>query len=640
MDNEVLKEVIRLSLRESLSSLSNGHHDAPPQGDSPRQKLVDGIFFSRKFILTYHAVIVSVVLLLSVSNWGQKYLRWRRKRASSRLSKVEAVEDIPNKSSTWTAKGSALSSDEASSSGSSTLEGTSSPPRKFIDEDEETPLLFRKSDIISRRSYLRLIKAFLMYQPPPIPFFNKTLPSMGSSIAISGFIGLNLFYCLYRLEFTPLYIFVIADRFGVVFIANLPLLYLFAAKNQPLKFLTGRSYESLNIFHRRLGELLCLLAVFHAIGMFIVWYTLIRPRGFTFGHFLLLPTIYLGLGAFFSYEFLYATSLGSFRQRWYELFLGLHVVLQISALIFLYLHHRIGQPYVLIALAIFAVDRLIYRLTLKSTTLTAIAKLMEDEETVKLTISVPSSQITTSHKLAHLLAHPITSGWKATDHVFITISALGKEHILQAHPFTISSAAPTSTADPKILELLIRSQTGFSRDLLHYVHRHNTLSLRLDGPYGSSHARDLLADSENAIVVAGGSGIAVAWPLIEYLINLSSTSSDPESTPTHNSSTRRKITLLWITHQSTHLSWLSKHDLEMAREKGVNVIIPKATEEAGRPNVGGLIKGVVENGTRKDERVGVVVSGPDGLGRGVRNTCAGLVREGRDVGVVVEKFGW
>jgi hypothetical protein len=45
---------------------------------------------------------------------------------------------------------------------------------------------------------------------------------------------------------------VFADRCGLVF-ANLPLLYLLAAKTQLHRLLTGYSYESLNIVHRRLG---------------------------------------------------------------------------------------------------------------------------------------------------------------------------------------------------------------------------------------------------------------------------------------------------------------------------------------------------------------------------------------------------
>ena len=51
--------------------------------------------------------------------------------------------------------------------------------------------------------------------------------------------------------------------------------------------------------------------------------------------------------------------------------------------------------------------------------------------------------------------------------------------------------------------------------------------------------------------------------------------------------------------------------------------------------------GYFARGTHGMEKTfGVVASGPDGLNRSVRNACAALVREGRNVNVEIEKFGW
>ena len=432
------------------------------------------------------------------------------------------------------------------------------------------------------------------------------------------------------MEFELRNVFVLANRWGLMFIANLPLLYLLAAKNQPLKLLTGRSYESLNIFHRRLGELLCFQALLHGLAMTATWYIIIRPTGrLNFTQYITRPVTYFGLGAFFSYEILYLTALSSFRQRCYELFLALHIFLQAIALVFVYYHHRSCKVYVGAALLIFLVDRLIFRLFRKSATLTASAKIMEDGETVKLSTNLPLLKSGAS----------ILSGWKATDHIFITVSALGKEHALQAHPFTISSAAPTSTDTSATLELLIRAQSGFSRDLLNYVHRHNSFTLRLDGPYGSLHARRLLSDSSLALVIAGGSGIAVAWPLVTHLIHLSSQS--PSSSLEDPPQNKQKIVLIWIIHQDTHISWLSPSSIEYARSNGVEIVIPRPTEEVGRPDLKAMILSVVDKyGGEREARTGVVASGPDGMGRLVRNTCARLVGDGKDVGLVIEKFGW
>jgi len=42
----------------------------------------------------------------------------------------------------------------------------------------------------------------------------------------------------------------------------------------------------------------------------------------------------------------------------------------------------------------------------------------------------------------------------------------------------------------------------------------------------------------------------------------------------------------------------------------------------------------------ENKKMRVVASGPDSMGRLVRNTCSGMVREGRNVDVTIEKFGW
>jgi NAD(P)H-flavin reductase len=510
--------------------------------------------------------------------------------------------------------------------------------RKDIDEDEETPLLGRPESRRwqSRRSILSYLKSFLMHQPRPIPIFNKTLPSNGMSVVIFALLGLNVFYSFFHISFTIFELFVLEDRFGFLFVVNLPLLYLLAAKNQPLKVLTGCSYEFLNIFRRRLGEILCLQAFFHFAGMIMVWYTLFRPNDFGFIHFLLVPVILLGLGAFFSYEILYFTFLASFRQRWYELFLGLHVFLQVAALVFVFFHHPGGRPYVGAALGIFHIDRLVYRIGLKSTTVRADMKVMEDGETVKLSTQIIKQPLSSSFRM---VGRCIKDGWQPTDHVFITVPSQGRSHLCQAHPFTIAPAAPQEEDDEHRLDLLIRAQNNFTRDLLKRAHHHSDLTMRIDGPYGSSHARTMLEDSELSILAAGGSGIAVVWQHVHHLLEVSR-STDTEIAPT-SSLRRKKVVLIWVLHKKSHLSWIDNHKVVKAANDGVDVIIPPATEESGRPDLQLIIDELVDrNGANLGKKVGIVTSGPENMGRLVRNTCARLVRDGVDDDVTIEKFGW
>jgi NAD(P)H-flavin reductase len=68
-----------------------------------------------------------------------------------------------------------------------------------------------------------------------------------------------------------------------------------------------------------------------------------------------------------------------------------------------------------------------------------------------------------------------------------------------------------------------------------------SLIIRIDGPYGSYHAQSLLEDFDLAMLVAGGSGIAVAWPLVNFLLE---------------QDFLQKIILIWIVHRSSHLTWI------------------------------------------------------------------------------------
>ncbi|KKY33027.1 putative ferric reductase transmembrane component [Diaporthe ampelina] len=364
------------------------------------------------------------------------------------------------------------------------------------------------------------------------------------------------------------------------------------------------------------------------------------------------PLILLGIGAFAAYELLFFTSLGSFRQRWYEIFLASHVVLQVVALVFLYLHFHTARPYVLASLAIFLVDRVAWRFGLKSTTMTTDLTVLPDGETIILSANwdKPASKqswFTWSRQ-------NIRNGWKPTDHVFLTVPALGRKHALQAHPFTIASAAPPSQhksgGDDEQpvhcwLNLLIRAQKGFTADLLCYAHRHHRVSVRLDGPYGSSHALDMLRAADNAVLVAGGSGIAVTFPLVWALLMGEGTDEDEhnELLALRGKKRKQRVRMMWIVHSDEHRYWVPDAMLDKLVASGLDLVVPPSTAVAGRPDVVGTVEGwiqEVDHSISDRKETAVVVSGPDGLNRLVRNTCAEAIRRGADIQLAVEKFGW
>jgi NAD(P)H-flavin reductase len=327
-----------------------------------------------------------------------------------------------------------------------------------------------------------------------------------------------------------------------------------------------------------------------------------------------------------SYELLYFTSLGSFRERWYELFLASHVFLQIAALAFLWLHFHTSRPYVLASLVIFSLDRIVWRIGLKSATVTADIEVLEDGDTMML--SANWDVVAPRQRTLRPFRQSILHGWYPADHVFISAPSLGGSNALQAHPFTIASAAPRHgrgevPAAHAWLNLLIRAHSGFTSELLRHAQLRSTLSVRIDGPYGSQDPLNMLRASQTAVLIAGGSGIAVIFPLLWDLALV------------HPG--KRKIHLMWVIHSASQRSWMPADRLDELRQAGVRITIPQPTAEVGRPGVAGYI---AELAAASAPDIGVVVSGPDGLNRSVRNACAQEIRSGADLNLRVEKFGW
>jgi NAD(P)H-flavin reductase len=231
----------------------------------------------------------------------------------------------------------------------------------------------------------------------------------------------------------------------------------------------------------------------------------------------------------------------------------------------------------------------------------------------------------------------IRYGFRAADHVFASIPSLGWKYTFQAHPLVIASPVPAPSADVAQLDFIVRARERFSLDLLNKARKHDRLKVRLDGPYGSSLARGVLADAEIAILVAGGSGIAVAWPLLHYLVELNRSSEAPGA-PSFALRTR-KVVLVWVVRKRLHVSWIGQAALDEIEHSNVDVIVPEATEDHGRPALESIVGDLVKRYGR-GKRTGVVASGPTSLTRDVRNICAGLVWQGRDVHLGIEKFGW
>lgn len=130
-------------------------------------------------------------------------------------------------------------------------------------------------------SVKRLFKAYVLYPSlfsdgTPNPVGWCTIPQRLQSLTLVAFLIINIVLSgvHYRLfagnlhwdsTETQLWRY-LADRTGVLSIANLPLLWCFAMRNNVLLWLTGWSFETYNQFHRWVARIATAEAVVHSIG--------------------------------------------------------------------------------------------------------------------------------------------------------------------------------------------------------------------------------------------------------------------------------------------------------------------------------------------------------------------------------------
>lgn len=708
-----LSKILRLSLKSTdtlVSILEDAGGNGPPQSTiDPEQirRIIVALLWHRKFILTYYLAIGSIVAISCSFALYQRAIRWHRKRQAD------------NASSNFSP-----SPTSASSSSSSTLHEASTPPQK--DDTETTPLLIPQDAVLLRHrpAFFHRLKAFLIYQPRPIRALTSrvnVLPDNATTISILVFAALNLFYLLFRAPLELQWIFIVADRAGLLFVVNLPVLYILAAKtNQPIKFLTGWSYEGLNMFHRRLGEWMIVFSVIHMFGMLTVWYSILRPMGYTFIYYITSPTVYLGFVAILSYLTIYGTSTGWFRQLYYEAFLGLHIFFQFAALVFLFFHYPTAKPYVVATFLVWAIDRILWRSTLSSRKFIATLEVAPDEKTVLVHCDIDLQQRTFGIRAG--LHH----GWQPGQHLFLTVPCMGFKHRFQTHPFTIASPAPPANTTVKSwpLQLIIRSIDGFSLDLLNYARHHQHCEVILEGPHGGMEAPEAAHHSDRVCFVAGGSGIAVTYPLawshqirthIQHYapVNLRTIYRDglkhtPAVLNCESIINTSRFGHFWVRQDPRHTQWISivpkrsaftpanldsPIDIDYTPDsEGIEEVTSLITHtfdtrrpgpDGGRPDMKSELWDWVTSTSissssssttldeqaanlavhqtqgsasssissrndapskslkeRKREKICIVVSGPDGLVRDIRNVVSQLAHDGWNIEIWVEKFGW
>jgi ferric-chelate reductase len=452
-------------------------------------------------------------------------------------------------------------------------------------------------------------------------------------------------------------------------IAQIPLLILLAGKNNLIGFVTGLSYERLNIFHRWVARTLLLTQTLHFGFQAYGWsqYGLVQLEWKT-------DTCFqTGIAAYAILLWINLSTLAPIRNFSYEFFVVQHIITFFGVIIAIMMHlpstALYSRTYIYIGIGIYCLDRLIrttrcvyHNCRPASATLTAM------DGATKIRIS--SKRV---------------KKWSPGSHVFISIPRVG---FGQSHPATIASI-PSSHGNDLIL--ILKTHRGFTKRIMILADPSVTSITEgpkqeielvpqqrialIDGPYGGSHPD--FATFDTVLLISASTGVTFT---LSVLLDIAHRSSSLTSKlPVRN------LEFVWVVKRVSWISWVfdelhsafrglqaagieiliqiyvtgeeNTKDLNHTRTQlftpnqpidgdrlEIRTITSWVTLKAGRPSFQ-LIQDLAENSSG---RMGVAVCGPVGLSASVRNTVAGiskgkLLREGtgvRSITLHTEGFSW
>lgn len=360
----------------------------------------------------------------------------------------------------------------------------------------------------------------------------------------------------------------IADRTGTMSYGNIPLMWMFSGRNNIFMWMTGWSFGTFNIFHRHIARLATLQAIMHSVG-YTAYYFCAGYGDYYYTNYEELWWT-LGVAATVVMSFLIIFSFSYFRNKLYENFLIVHIVLSVLLLVFLYYHTNIfdledyNYPFLLTACVIWGFDRfvrIVRQLYInlhvrRSSSSTSGSRL----QTTKATV--------TFHESANILTVDVVPGNAKLfpgpgQHYFLyqPLSIVGWEN----HPFTLAywNQTASKTTDDLHLQFWVRPYDGWTKKLVKQCKAKGGSTLTtapamlLEGPYGKAEP---LHTFDQVLLVAGGSGIAGVLPyLLDYVrrVERGAAAGASGRVPTRT----RNLTLVWADRNESFIRFIADSTL-------------------------------------------------------------------------------
>ncbi|KAF8689798.1 Ferric reductase like transmembrane component, partial [Rhizoctonia solani] len=453
-----------------------------------------------------------------------------------------------------------------------------------------------------------VVGAWLMYVPPGFKL------DVGQCLVVTSYLLLAAF-CIF--DHPDLLSF--PNRPGFIAVAQFPVLFLTAAKYNPLFAFIGRGHDKLNFLHRWVGRGVSLAVAVHAV--FWVW------KRFRTGKACRLYTYQAdttGIAATIVLAIMLVLSRSQVRRRCYELFFVSHAVGTVIFVVLIFFHVKwyLAGTWILTPTIIYALDLALrsIRFRVKDAKLEAI----DDQMTLIHIQNCGSGWRAGQHVHVRLIA---PTGVSNESHSFSVVNAPRaskfKNSVFSqsAPPATPNSATPLiqntdtpNTEQQGLLTLAARVTGTWTRDLNSLAQTgvpsilqpgtaqplapaegtpaadlKSPIRVLVDGPYGAP-PKPL---GERVVMVCGGSGAAYIFGVLADWLDegdvFAEDDEEEDESGSHQSSGPscvHSILLIWYIREARCVRWFADNLRRigaLARARGVSIVLRICvTREQGR----------------------------------------------------------
>ena len=373
-------------------------------------------------------------------------------------------------------------------------------------------------------------------------YFSYLIPSRLESLVIF------LFYCAViwlhamnskALENDPVYLSkynaemrYVADRTGIIATMMMPLVFLYAGRNNFLQWLVGWNYSTFMAYHRHTARVMFALVVVHAVTFTYVLAARYAAES-------VMPYFIWGVVATVAAAIMLVQGMLYLRRRWYEIFLFLHIILAALYVAGTWVHVEEFGFLCLVypAIAVWCFDRvvrigrlIVFGFPHADVTLLA-------DETLKVVVPKPSYW------------HSIPGG-----HAFIHF--IKPTYFWQSHPFTFTESVDNKDS----IVLYCKVKGGVTHSLYQSLAKApgRTCKIRVscEGPYGEPTPARY---ADTAVFIAGGNGIPGMY-------------SEAVDIASRTKSKSNKLKLIWVIREWKSLIWFYEELLQL-RNTGIETIV-------------------------------------------------------------------